>query len=171
MAIESSSTKKPFFKIGVILALSLVVIVFFVSLITGNPLFHFEEESRAFTDPYAYGSSCMDLFVLDSYNELGQSNVNEFYEWMEESYRTWRDHEKAAGTFPFKEAENLDLKGFCAWAKSHLRSMGDVKERQEEERTISKELHHLIKAIIPKFSLQRGYEFHSGSASAFCNRC
>jgi hypothetical protein len=158
--IMKNKKHSPLYLTGVVI-LALMVIILAASLITCNPLFRGSDDSIPFNESYAYGSSKLDLFILDSYNELGQSNINEFYDWMSSAYSAWRDEAVASGSFPFKGQESHDLKSFCSWARNHFNEIKEPRVRAEEEQSISIELHRLIKTIIPKFSLERGYEFHN----------
>ncbi|MFB3881268.1 MAG: tetratricopeptide repeat protein [Armatimonadota bacterium] len=101
---------------------------------------------------YAYGSPRFRELVTDSYAPE-TSKAQEFFRWMEAGFRDRKRRSlfaKAATLNDAIGAERLRI----------LQAPG-VAERTRLERQAAANLHRLIKDMIPRFSLERGYEFRS----------
>ncbi|PZA06773.1 hypothetical protein EWH23_09100 [Meiothermus sp. PNK-Is4] len=97
---------------------------------------------------YPYRSAVFDAFVEDSYREVA-SRVEPFYAWWEGAYarhpQLWLEGHKAL--IAAMEARKKELAA----------AQGEAKTRLELE--TARWLHKLVKTLIPKFSLERGFEF------------
>jgi len=94
------------------------------------------------TVPIGYGTAAFDTYVNDSFQVVGGGNKTDFYNYME------------------RGVKKFTSRGWGAWIKDQQKKLDSSPNRQATELEISKELHGLIKKIIPKFSLDRGYEFN-----------
>ncbi len=114
-----------------------------------------------FSDQYSYGSMTFDGFVKTSYDELHLDDFQEFYRWMDLAYEDWKKQGESDGTYPFPEAKSSDLKSLCASAEIHLASLQENSVRALEEMRYARGVHRMVKSVISRFSLERGYEFSS----------
>jgi len=91
-------------------------------------------------DPFPYGSPTFNRFIADSRARFGSPSPREFYAWMDanahQSIGKWADNQH-------RQLSRLSAK---AKAEAILKAGAD--------------LHALVKKTIPKFSLERGYEFY-----------
>lgn len=97
---------------------------------------------------YPYRSSAFSAFVADSYREVPLP-VEPFYAWWEGAYaqhpEVWLEgHKTLVGAMEARR------KGLAA-------ARGEARTRLELETAAW--LHKLVKTLIPKFSLERGFEF------------
>lgn len=115
----------------------------------------------AFSDHYGYGSPEFDTFVKASYDELRLADFQEFYQWMDLAYEKWKKQGETNGTYPFPAAESSDLKGLCAAVEKQRSLQQDTGELAGMEMSCARGVHRMVKSVIPRFSLQRGYEFTS----------
>lgn len=100
------------------------------------------------SERYPYRSAAFDEFVADSYREV-PSQVQPFYTWWEKAYtqhpKVWlEDHKTLSGAMETRRKELADARG---GAKTQL------------ELQTAAWLHKLVKTLIPRFSLERGFEF------------
>lgn len=108
--------------------------------------------SESGSDSYAYGSAPFLQLVRDSYGQVQGREASEFTRWIEQAYRR-------SGTNLSGEKLGLD-ESLSALARNlACTQSGDARAYAEME--IAARLHSLIKQIIPRFSLDRGYEFHN----------
>jgi hypothetical protein len=114
-----------------------------------------------FSESYGYGSGAFDVFVKASYDEMNLDDFQEFYRWMDAAFADWKSCEVKSGTWPFPDREYSDLKGLCDSVSEHLASLTDVPSKVQMEKSYSAGVHRMVKAVITRFSLQRGYEFTS----------
>lgn len=108
---------------------------------------------------YPYGSTVFDRFIQDSFDEYNQENIKDFYHWMDAGYIKWRDSSVEKGAFPFKGAESLTLNELLPWGSETLKETGTASSMEENEMSLCSGVHLMIKGVIPKFSLKRGFEF------------
>ncbi|MHC9539208.1 MAG: tetratricopeptide repeat protein [Vulcanimicrobiota bacterium] len=114
-----------------------------------------------FSEQYGYGSAAFDVFVKASYDELSLDDFQEFYRWMDLAYGEWKKQGESDGTHPFPAAESSDLKGLCAAVEKQLSSLQDTSTKVQVEMSCARGVHRMVKSVISRFSLQRGYEFTS----------
>jgi len=101
---------------------------------------------------YPYKSNKFNILLEDSYKETTKVKASEFYLWMEDAYKN--------SSFHYPEKESLAFKDLLNYQKEYLINIiSSTDKKAEEEMKISAWFHRLIKTIIPKFSLSRGFEF------------
>jgi tetratricopeptide (TPR) repeat protein len=105
-------------------------------------------KTAASSDLYPYKSEKFGILLDDSYNVTNQVERKEFYDWMNKAYF------KSGCLFPGKEKLSFD-----ALLDDLKRDLSKLPEPLDYELKILVWLHKLIKTIIPKFSLARGFEF------------
>lgn len=103
-----------------------------------------------FDTRYPYHSAAFTRFVADSYRAAGTGKPDAFYRWM--------DHARQRGAAPFS-ATNGDWSGVLAAERRALARLADPAARAQREIALCVRLHRTIKMIIPRFSLDRGFEF------------
>lgn len=91
-------------------------------------------------ETYPYGTTSFSQFIKDSQARFGRPAPAEFYAWMD----------RAAGRSLAKDADSLRAKI----------SATKPTDRPQLILSAASDLHRLIKKSIPKFSLERGYEFY-----------
>lgn len=100
---------------------------------------------------FAYGSEAMSSLISESYTVVGDKSLPDFYAWFEARYAA-TPAAKLPG-FP-----QLSLREALSQRRTELTALeGSARSRLELD--TSAWLHKLIKATIPNFSLERGYEF------------
>jgi hypothetical protein len=122
-----------------------------------NPRPDAAETARAASESglqeYPYGSDRFTQLVAESYDQTGGGNPLSFYDWMETAYSRCRCR------YPGKEA--LGLEAVLNSLKGDLDRIADPGEKASAEVEFSEWVHRLVKTIIPRFSLDRGFEFSS----------
>ena len=101
---------------------------------------------------YPYGSPKFRQLVADSYAPVGAPG-GEFFEWMDTHFR----NRKTRSLFPGAST----LSDAIAGERLRLSQAPGVAERTRLERKVAADLHRLVKDLIPRFSLERGYEFRN----------
>ena len=101
------------------------------------------------TASYSFGSSQFAQFVDDSNRAAPAPNTSDFQGW-------WRER--------FKQSPHPDLPGATLDAAleargKEIRAEADPGKRAQLESQTAAQLHALVKRLIPKFSLERGFEF------------
>jgi hypothetical protein len=110
-----------------------------------------DRKSRTSRFAYAYGSPQFTRFVADSYRRIPGGDAREFYRWMDESRR--RHGARLAGT---------GAPDWSTWLRAKQRDLRRIShpgQRAREELAIAGSLHRAIKTTLPRFSLDRGFEF------------
>lgn len=111
-----------------------------VSLVSAGP-------ALAASDHYPYRGKAFTAMVTES---CGQAGAGEFYRWMEAAYREHRQEKQPAT--------------MAAWMQALRRSLTSARGRARKT-TVAHDacsrLHRLVKTMIPKFSLDRGFEFRN----------
>ena len=95
---------------------------------------------------FEYHGPVFTQFLVDSYTENNQGDPRQFYTWFDNA------------TKPFLE-NNMTLNAALAEKRSELARISDPKAKAAKELEIGAWTHKLIKKSIPKFSLDRGYDF------------
>jgi hypothetical protein len=91
-------------------------------------------------DPFPYGSATFNRFISDSQDRFGSPTPRDFYAWMD------TNSHQSIGKWADRQRESLKRLTGKAKADAILKAGAD--------------LHALVKKTIPKFSLERGYEFY-----------
>ena len=95
---------------------------------------------------YRYRSANFGGFVADSYVLAPEPKPRPFRDWLEDAYR---------------EQHPETLNQALARHRAQLQTFTDLREKAALERATAAWLHKTVKTLIPKFSLERGYEFAS----------
>lgn len=101
---------------------------------------------------YAYGSSAFNQLIQDSSTAVNASGVRAFPEWFA---RAFQNTPSAA----LPGHAGLTLEVALKVRTSELKAQSNTAKRVQLERDTAAWLHKAVKASIPKFSLERGYEF------------
>ncbi len=102
---------------------------------------------------YSYYSRNFSDLVAESYRVSTGKEEHDFYGWMEHAYRAsgvGLADPKGAGLREALEAQRRELAAIAS----------SPRKAKAEERAAAR-AHAVVKAVIPRFSLERGYEFHS----------
>ncbi len=108
------------------------------------------EPQRVIPGHYPFGSSQFDALVRDSQSATGDSLTSSFEGWLEKAYAT---HQKA------QLEDYATLTNALKARAAEYAKLKDVNARVALERDTGAWLHRMIKVTIPKFSLDRGFEF------------
>jgi hypothetical protein len=104
-------------------------------------------------EQYPYHSSAFDSFVRDSYAGSGDLETPGFYAWMEESYR--RSTRRLPGR------ESLTLVETLSAERQDLETITEPAGKTARVLDRCARLHGMVKSVIPRFSLDRGFEFRN----------
>ena len=105
---------------------------------------------------YAYGSARFGRFVADSYRLTG-GNPADFGRWLSAAYASHEDRLAGREALPFEEAMDARTRELAAARMPAARA--------RLERDTAAWLHRVVKQTIPRFSLERGYEFTSAAGT------
>lgn len=108
--------------------------------------------AKSFTEAYPYGGKQFDQLIIESYNYRGSSEWRSFYSQMERAYKNHRAS--------FSDWNIAELNGMLDSERHKLNAMKNGSKRARNEMALSADLHRFIKTAIPKFSLDRGFEFY-----------
>lgn len=103
---------------------------------------------------YPYGSAAFSRFVADSYRETPSIEVEPFARWLDETH-TGTSQAWLPGP------EGLTVARALAERRRALHAVRDPRRRTRLEIETATWLHRAIKAMIPNFNLDRGFEFTS----------
>jgi hypothetical protein len=103
--------------------------------------------------PYPYGSAAFAELVADSYSVAGEGSTEHFRQWLRDAYRSARH------PIPGTAGRNLDRD--LSSKRAALAALSGPARRTREDRRLAEWAHRFIKKAIPRFSLDRGYEFHN----------
>lgn len=107
--------------------------------------------TTAANDRFAYGSPAFNTWVEDSFRDGDGSDSQAFYRWFAEAYQRYPKH------LPGKESLSLDE--LLEAEKTELAQISDPARRTAATLELSNWLHRMVKTTIPRFSLDRGFEF------------
>ena len=94
---------------------------------------------------FPYESDQFTKFVTDSYKVKGSGSPQDFYGWFDGGFQT------QTGSSP---------KVYLAAQKSKIDAIKDPADKAAAEQELGGTIHHIVKKVIPKFSLQHGFEFY-----------
>jgi len=100
---------------------------------------------------YPYGSPVFTGFITDSYKETRSEGIEPFYKWFAQAY--------ANSSLKLPGFARLSLEQALQERKKELQAIRDPKQKSIAEMETGAWLHKLIKATIPRFSFERGFEF------------
>ena len=102
---------------------------------------------------YPYGSAAFTALVEESYREGGGRSAQEFYAWFQRAYD--------AGTQRYPGLEHLPLTELLPALRERRARCNSPAAATAHELQAGAWLHQLIKSAIPRFSLERGFEFRN----------
>lgn len=108
--------------------------------------------SLAADERFPFGEAPFTGFVADSYRIHGTGDPNGFYRWIETAFRSYESDKSG-------KAEATDLTRYLEEKTAHLDKTSNSAQRAQAELQLAAELHRMVKAVIPRFSLGRGFEF------------
>jgi hypothetical protein len=100
---------------------------------------------------YPYRSRRFTSFVDESYGACNAGSVRDYYGWMDKTYND--------SHFRYPGREKLGLEALLRARKQDIGRISDVSKKTKDEIDTAAWVHRLVKKIIPKFSLDRGFEF------------
>lgn len=100
---------------------------------------------------YQYGSKRFNLLLAESHSLCRTTEEHDFYRWMDEAYKSSK--------YQIPGLEGLSVEALTTAKKQELKAIVDKAKKADAEIEIGASLHKLIKTIIPRFSLDRGFEF------------
>jgi len=104
-------------------------------------------------EKYPYSSPQFTRFVEESYRETSEGAADDFFQWFEEAYGSCSQR--------YPGQEELSLRELLDQKRQELVQISDPAKRAAEETKLSSWLHRMVKTVIPKFSLDRGFEFYN----------
>jgi hypothetical protein len=107
--------------------------------------------ARAFEESYPYHSPRFTQFLVESHVYCKPAEAHDFYAWMDKAY--------AGCNHRFPGKESLSLEDLLDSKKRQFSRISDPLLRSENEIAFSAWIHRMVKTVIPRFSLDRGYEF------------
>jgi len=107
--------------------------------------------SAAQDDRFEYASPTFTTWVEDSYRDGDGADTQTFYRWFADAYQRYPKH------FPGKESLSLDQ--LLAAEKEDLAQISDPMKRTAATLELCNWLHRMVKTVIPRFNLDRGFEF------------
>lgn len=106
---------------------------------------------QAIEERYPYRSPRFTQFLIESHVWCGDRSEHDFYAWMDKAYS------ECGHRFPGKE--HLSLEELLNAKKNQFARITDSSFKAENEIAFSAWVHRMVKTVIPKFSLDRGFEF------------
>jgi hypothetical protein len=104
-------------------------------------------------EKYAYSSERFAQLAAESYRQCTGRESHDFYRRMDEAY------ERCDVRFAAKES--LGLAELLRAQKEQLGSIAEISEKKRAEVALLSWVHKLVKAIAPRFSLDRGCELYN----------
>lgn len=102
-------------------------------------------------ETYPYQSPRFTQFLIESHNRCRPIEAHDFYAWMDEAY--------AGSNHRFPGKENLSLDELLNSKKRQFSRISEPLLKSENEIAFSAWVHRMVKTVIPRFSLERGFEF------------
>jgi tetratricopeptide (TPR) repeat protein len=123
------------------------------------PSFHRQPSHTRFTPRYSLRDKTFTAFVTDSYRQTdgGTAGAAEFYRWLDAAYGKTRI---TVGPPP-GVSRSLPLAGALDAERSRLARISGSAAKTRQERQVAAWAHRTVKKAIPRFSLDRGFEFYS----------
>lgn len=94
---------------------------------------------------FPYKSDQFTKFVADSYKVKGSGGPQDFYTWFDTG---------------FKDVAGADPMSYLAAEREKINAIKDPAQKAAAEQELGGNIHHIIKKVIPKFSLENGFEFY-----------
>ncbi len=102
-------------------------------------------------EKYPYPGEQFTRFVNGSFQNAGSGKADDFYAWFERAYQS--------GAFHYPAQPDLSLPELLEWKRKQLQAVAERGDRAEQEREWAAWIHRMVKKTIPRFSLDRGFEF------------
>ncbi len=102
---------------------------------------------------YPYGSAAFAELVEDSYSVASEGSPAHFHKWLKDAYRSAR--------VPIPGTPGKDFERDMAAKGREMAGLPTAAARAAAERRLAEWAHRFVKKAIPRFSLDRGYEFHN----------
>lgn len=102
---------------------------------------------------YPYQSAAFARFVADSFQNAGKNDPQRFYRWMDRAIASGRGQTVTGAKKGQTWADLLQAR------RAALSAVRDPGRRTARQRETCAWLHKTVKTIIPRFSLDRGFEF------------
>lgn len=154
------------------LILFTLILIFSTVIIPANLRLYAKGEN-IFPNDYPYKSPVLNKFINDSFVETNtQEKPEDFYYFFDSSYSSVI----FLCDFDFAKIPDTNIPDFIYWAKDYIKqskeipiheksssfnslNKTDVSPAVKRKIQVMKVVHKLIKTMIPRFSLERGYEF------------
>jgi len=137
--------------------LSAAILLLFVGLRSYEALQRAQADSAravpADNEAYPYTGPDFAAFVQESYQEASSGSADDFFGWFDSAY------DQCSRKYPGQES--LKLRELLEWKREDLRGISDPEARAKAEMELCAWLHRMVKTVIPKFSLDRGFEFYN----------
>ncbi len=102
-------------------------------------------------DLFPYRTAQFTHFLTESNVWTKPSEAHDFYAWMDKAYA------ESSRKFPGKE--HMRLEELLRVKREQFDRIKDPSLKAENEIAFSAWVHHMVKGVIPRFSLDRGFEF------------
>jgi hypothetical protein len=102
-------------------------------------------------EKYAYHGRRFGELVAESHQVCGSKEPHDFYRWMRDAYQRSGYRFPGRPKLGFEEALLAERRG--------LGRLRGESRRAGAERNLGASVHKLVKTVIPRFSLERGFEF------------
>ena len=102
---------------------------------------------------YVYGSRNFTDLINESCIECGVRQKQDFYNWFDNAY--------SKSKYFYKNYEKIKLNDLLDKMNKNVSSIKDVKKRTVLEVSFASWMHRMVKTAIPRFSLDRGFEFYN----------
>jgi hypothetical protein len=103
------------------------------------------------TVDYPYQSAAFKRFVAESFRNQGTQDASMFYQWMEQAY----------AASPYRDPNKKTFTQLLNSRQQMLNRVTNLSKRVDQEVALSAWSHRFVKQIIPRFSLERGFEFYN----------
>ncbi|MES2465615.1 MAG: hypothetical protein V4671_34045 [Armatimonadota bacterium] len=112
-----------------------------------------------FTPRYAFREAAFTDFVRDSYRQMsqGKPDASEFYRWLDSAYAKTRTTIGPVPDIPRSRPLGAALDA----ERTYLSGIHGSAARTRQERKTAAWAHRTVKKVIPRFSLERGFEFYN----------
>jgi hypothetical protein len=127
-------------------AIRLAILDLIITLFAAGPT-----ASRSDAEMYPYLSARFSQLVAESYQDQNPAGARSFYRWMDRAYKGMH--------YRFPGNQRLGLEGLLRSKKRELGRINDAPKRARAEAEVCAYLHKVVKKLVPRFSLDRGFEF------------
>lgn len=102
---------------------------------------------------YSYGSRKFTALIDESCLECNAKQNQDFYDWFNKAY--------LKSKYFYKNYQNIELNNLLDTMKTNISSVKDPAKRTTIEISFAAWMHRMVKTVIPRFSLDRGFEFYN----------